>query len=267
MDPEDPPRQRHPRLFPGSRGRYHPAADARLRELHLPAILVDGRQLPARADRRYLQSLHRARHPVRGREHAGDPFRQAQRHRLPVPAVDAEGQLHEPRQYHRLPRRQDGPGDAAHLHADDPSGAGSQEEGVLSPHNSIQFREIAMTATPRTVAAGEVCDRRRLANALRILAIDAVEQARSGHPGMPMGMADIAEALWNHHLRHNPADPGWPDRDRFVLSNGHGSMLLYGLLHLTGYDLPMDELKRFRQLYSRTPGHPEHGVTPGVETT
>ncbi|CAO3427144.1 Transketolase (EC 2.2.1.1) [Azospirillum endophyticum] len=109
--------------------------------------------------------------------------------------------------------------------------------------------------------------RRMLANALRVLAIDAVEAANSGHPGMPMGMADIAEALWRRHLRHNPADPRWPDRDRFVLSNGHGSMLLYALLHLTGYGLPMDELRRFRQLGSRTPGHPEVGVTPGVETT
>ncbi|HEX2943779.1 MAG TPA: transketolase, partial [Rhodopila sp.] len=108
---------------------------------------------------------------------------------------------------------------------------------------------------------------RVLANALRFLAIDAVEQAKSGHPGMPMGMADIAEALWRHHLRHNPADPSWADRDRFVLSNGHGSMLLYGLLHLTGYDLPLEELRNFRQLHSKTPGHPEHGMTPGVETT
>src|SRR5258708_13015559 len=110
-------------------------------------------------------------------------------------------------------------------------------------------------------------DRRVLANALRMLAVDAVEQAKSGHPGMPMGMADIAEVLWNGYLKHNPADPRWPDRDRFVLSNGHGSMLLYGLLHLHGYDLPLAELKRFRQLHSRTPGHPEHGLTPGVETT
>jgi transketolase len=108
---------------------------------------------------------------------------------------------------------------------------------------------------------------RTLANALRMLAIDAVEQAKSGHPGAPMGMADIAEVLWRRHLKHNPADPHWPDRDRFVLSNGHASMLLYGLLHLTGYDLPIDELKRFRQLHSRAPGHPEVGVTPGVETT
>ncbi|HYG85372.1 MAG TPA: transketolase [Azospirillum sp.] len=109
--------------------------------------------------------------------------------------------------------------------------------------------------------------RRRFADALRALAIDAVEAANSGHPGMPMGMADIAEALWRHHLRHNPADPRWAGRDRFVLSNGHGSMLLYALLHLTGYDLPAGELRHFRQLGSRTPGHPEYGVTPGVETT
>ena len=106
-----------------------------------------------------------------------------------------------------------------------------------------------------------------LTNAIRALAMDAVQQANSGHPGMPMGMADIAETLWNHHLRHNPANPQWANRDRFVLSNGHGSMLLYALLHLTGYDLPMAELKRFRQLHSKTAGHPEHGITPGVETT
>ncbi|WP_175720240.1 transketolase [Burkholderia anthina] len=109
--------------------------------------------------------------------------------------------------------------------------------------------------------------RRRLANALRFLAIDAVEAAKSGHPGMPMGMADVAEVLWRNHLRHSPGDPAWPDRDRFILSNGHGSMLLYAALHLSGYDLPLDELKRFRQLHSKTPGHPEAGVTPGVETT
>jgi transketolase len=107
----------------------------------------------------------------------------------------------------------------------------------------------------------------RMANAIRMLAVDAVEQARSGHPGAPMGMADIAEVLWHRHLRHNPADPRWPDRDRFVLSNGHGSMLIYALLHLTGYDLPMAEIRNFRQLHSKTAGHPEVGLTPGVETT
>lgn len=109
--------------------------------------------------------------------------------------------------------------------------------------------------------------RRELANAVRFLAIDAVEAAKSGHPGMPMGMADIAEVLWNDHLRHNPANPKWPDRDRFVLSNGHGSMLLYALLHLSGYDLPLEEIKRFRQLHSKTAGHPERHLTPGAETT
>lgn len=103
--------------------------------------------------------------------------------------------------------------------------------------------------------------------AIRALAMDAVQKANSGHPGAPMGMAEIAEVLWNHHLRHNPANPKWADRDRFVQSNGHGSMLVYALLHLTGYDLPMEELKRFRQLHSKTPGHPEYGYTPGVETT
>jgi transketolase len=106
-----------------------------------------------------------------------------------------------------------------------------------------------------------------LANCIRALAMDAVEAAKSGHPGMPMGMAEIAVALWKRHLRHNPANPAWPDRDRFVLSNGHGSMLLYSLLHLTGYGLPIEELKRFRQLGSKTPGHPEYGYAPGVETT
>ncbi|UNK58087.1 transketolase [Pseudoxanthomonas daejeonensis] len=109
--------------------------------------------------------------------------------------------------------------------------------------------------------------RRQLANAIRFLAADAVEAAKSGHPGMPMGMADIAEVLWNDYLRHNPSDPHWINRDRFVLSNGHGSMLHYALLHLSGYDLPIDELKRFRQLHSKTAGHPERHETPGVETT
>ena len=107
----------------------------------------------------------------------------------------------------------------------------------------------------------------RMANAIRALSMDAVQQANSGHPGMPMGMADIAVGLWNEHLQHNPTDPHWLNRDRFVLSNGHGSMLLYSLLHLSGYDLSIEELKNFRQLHSKTPGHPEYGITVGVETT
>ena len=106
-----------------------------------------------------------------------------------------------------------------------------------------------------------------MANAIRALAMDAVQLANSGHPGAPMGMADMAAALWGEHLRHNPANPHWPDRDRFVLSNGHASMLIYSVLHLTGYDLPIDELKKFRQLHSKTAGHPEYGITPGIETT
>ncbi|ERJ18464.1 transketolase [Salinisphaera shabanensis T35B1] len=110
-------------------------------------------------------------------------------------------------------------------------------------------------------------DRRTLANAIRILAMDAVQQANSGHPGMPMGMADIAEVLANDFMRCNPSNPGWPDRDRLVVSNGHGCMLQYALLHLTGYDLPLEQLRQFRQLHSRTPGHPEYRLTPGVETT
>ncbi len=106
-----------------------------------------------------------------------------------------------------------------------------------------------------------------MANAIRILAIDAIQKANAGHPGMPMGMAEIALALWRRHLKHNPANPHWPDRDRFIVSNGHGSMLVYALLHLSGYDLSIEQLKRFRQLHSQTPGHPEFGRTPGVETT
>src|SRR6056300_950911 len=109
--------------------------------------------------------------------------------------------------------------------------------------------------------------RQQQANAIRALSMDAVQQAKTGHPGAPMGMADIAQVLWTDFLAHNPADPTWANRDRFVLSNGHGSMLLYSLLHLSGYALPIEELKNFRQLHSKTPGHPEYGYAPGVETT
>ena len=115
--------------------------------------------------------------------------------------------------------------------------------------------------------SGNGVSRKQCANAIRALSMDAVQKARSGHPGAPMGMADIAEVLWNDYLNHNPGNPQWFNRDRFVLSNGHGSMLIYSLLHLTGYDIPMKELKNFRQLHSKTPGHPEYGYTPGVETT
>ena len=127
---------------------------------------------------------------------------------------------------------------------------------------------MTMKSTAQKAGTGTALPgRRELANAIRALSMDAVQKANSGHPGMPMGMADIAEVLWNDFLRHNPANPKWVDRDRFLLSNGHGSMLLYSLLHLAGYDLPMEELKNFRQLHSKTPGHPEYGCAPGVETT
>src|SRR5690606_25099500 len=122
---------------------------------------------------------------------------------------------------------------------------------------------------PARIATGVVPmpARSQLAHAIRFLSMDAVQAANSGHPGAPMGMADIAEVLWNGFLRHNPANPAWPNRDRFVLSNGHGSMLLYSLLHLSGYDLSIDDLKHFRQLHSPTAGHPEYHECPGVETT
>ncbi len=130
-------------------------------------------------------------------------------------------------------------------------------------------RENASTIySLKTINSGVIMSsRQELANAIRVLSMDAVQKAKSGHPGAPMGMADIAEVLWRDFLKHNPSDPNWADRDRFVLSNGHGSMLIYSLLHLSGYDLSIDDLKNFRQLHSKTPGHPEYGYTPGVETT
>src|SRR5659263_146807 len=134
-----------------------------------------------------------------------------------------------------------------------PAARQSRFRGVLAFHItskcSVFLRHSMNNPTPEFA--------KQMANTIRMLAVDAVEKAKSGHPGAPMGMADIAEVLWNRHLTHNPANPHWHNRDRFVLSNGHGSMLLYALLHLTGYDLPMAELKNFRQLHSKTPGHPE----------
>jgi len=137
-----------------------------------------------------------------------------------------------------------------------------------SAANSPSIRVFPdMPDTPAVTPARPAALERDMGNAVRALAMDAVQRANSGHPGMPMGMAEIALALWDRHYKHNPADPHWPDRDRFVLSNGHGSMLQYALLHLSGYDLPIEEIINFRQMHSRTPGHPEVGVTPGVETT
>jgi transketolase len=136
--------------------------------------------------------------------------------------------------------------------------AGEDKIGALLKYSQFIFLETTFTMSNLQI---------RMANAIRALSMDAVQQANSGHPGMPMGMADIAVGLWNEHLQHNPTDPHWLNRDRFVLSNGHGSMLLYSLLHLSGYDLSIEELKNFRQLHSKTPGHPEYGITVGVETT
>src|SRR5450432_2005367 len=136
-------------------------------------------------------------------------------------------------------------------------------DAILSPESSLASGPGAHGERIATPAERSTL----MANAIRALSMDAVQQANSGHPGAPMGMAEIAVALWGRHLRHNPANPRWPGRDRFVLSNGHGSMLLYSLLHLTGYDLALSELRNFRQLGSKTPGHPEFAITPGVETT
>src|SRR5690606_3315672 len=158
-----------------------------------------------------------------------------------------------PAEQHRGAGRKDGAGDADHLHADDPAAHGSQAPRAAGGRMSVPQPSPAGRPSPRDCA-----------NAIRLLAVDAVQAANPGPPGAPMGMADIAEVPWQRYLRHDPAAPQWPDRDRFVLSNGHASMLLYALLHLTGYDLPIDELRRFRQLHSRTPGHPEFGETPGV---
>src|SRR6201995_784095 len=139
---------------------------------------------------------------------------------------------------------------------------------MTSAESSVETVETPGAAAPeQNVTPAQPVTPKRMADLIRALAMDAVQKANSGHPGMPMGMAEIAEVLWRRHMRHNPANPRWPDRDRFVVSNGHGSMLLYSLLHLSGYDLPMEQLQQFRQMGSKTPGHPEYGVTPGVETT
>ncbi len=143
-----------------------------------------------------------------------------------------------------------------------PAAATPATPAPKAPRKPVDPAAKAAKAAAKAAATSSL-----MANAIRALAMDAVQQANSGHPGAPMGMAEIAVALWSRHLKHNPANPQWADRDRFVLSNGHGSMLIYALLHLAGYDLPMSELRNFRQLHSRTPGHPEVHVTPGVETT
>jgi transketolase N-terminal domain/subunit len=190
-------------------------------------------------------------------------FANPEGHRLPLPAEHDQRLVDEPRQHHRRARRQDGTGDAADLHALHLAHDGAAQAcpgGAVMASANLADRP---RARPRGHAHRTDADGQRL----RALAMDAVQQANSGHPGAPMGMAEMAVALWHRPSAPQPGQPAWPDRDRFVLSNGHASMLLYALLHLSGYDLPMDELQRFRQLHSRTPGHPEVGLTPGVETT
>ena len=178
-------------------------------------------------------------------------------HSFPPESSSADGLNHTPH---------DG-GESFTDNADDPAPEAGWTDGVT------EVDDVHLDGTAETfVSSGwpafpQPDTARRMANAVRVLAMDAIEKAKSGHPGMPMGMADIAVALWSAHLKHSPADPTWFDRDRFVLSNGHGSMLLYALLHLSGYDLSIDDIQNFRQLHSKTPGHPEVGVTPGVETT
>ena len=178
-------------------------------------------------------------------------------HSFPPEPSSADGLNHTPH---------DG-GESFTDNADDPAPEAGWTDGVTEVDDvhldgtAETFVSTGWPAFPQPDTA------RRMANAVRVLAMDAIEKAKSGHPGMPMGMADIAVALWSAHLKHSPADPTWFDRDRFVLSNGHGSMLLYALLHLSGYDLSIDDIQNFRQLHSKTPGHPEVGVTPGVETT
>ena len=178
-------------------------------------------------------------------------------HSFPPESSSADGLNHTPH---------DG-GESFTDNADDPAPEAGWTDGVTEVDDvhldgtAETFVNTGWPAFPQPDTA------RRMANAVRVLAMDAIEKAKSGHPGMPMGMADIAVALWSAHLKHSPADPTWFDRDRFVLSNGHGSMLLYALLHLSGYDLSIDDIQNFRQLHSKTPGHPEVGVTPGVETT
>ena len=178
-------------------------------------------------------------------------------HSFPPESSSADGLNHTPH---------DG-GESFTDNADDPAPEAGWTDGVTEVDDvhldgtAETFVSTGWPAFPQPDTA------RRMANAVRVLAMDAIDKAKSGHPGMPMGMADIAVALWSAHLKHSPADPTWFDRDRFVLSNGHGSMLLYALLHLSGYDLSIDDIQNFRQLHSKTPGHPEVGVTPGVETT
>src|SRR6185437_12798152 len=257
MDPEAASRPCTSRLLGGSDNRHHPSAHAGLCKLHLSAIHRDRHQFPAHPDGGHVEPVRRAMDTDPRRIHGGDPPEESARHRLPLSALDDPAQLHVARELDRDSRIEAGPRDAAHPDAPHPATDRTQEALAMTIH-SVTASNIHRTLPSHTA----------MANAVRFLAADAVEKANSGHPGMPMGMADVATVLFSRFLKFDAADPRWPDRDRFVLSAGHGSMLLYALLHLTGYEtLTLDELKRFRQWGAKTPGHPEYGHTEGVETT
>src|SRR5260370_30023452 len=215
VDPEAAPRPQRPRLHRGGRDRPHPAADAGLRELHLSAIRRDRHQLPARADGRYLESVHRALDTDAGRIDGGDPSEKSARDRFSLSAVDDPEQLHVARQLDRDSRIEARSGDAAHSNPPDPATDGTQEAHGMTAH--------VLSCIPGRPDVSHA----EMANAIRFLAIDAVEKAKSGHPGMPMGMADVATVLFSRFLKFDPADPAWPDRDRFVLSAWHRSPPLY----------------------------------------
>ena len=267
VDPEDPPRQGRARLLHRGGGGHDPAPHAGLRELHLPAVLAHAHQLPARPHRRHLEPLHRARHPHRGRELRRDPLPRSEGDRLPVPASRCSTTPSCPARTPSSCRAGRWSSRCRSSSRPRSSSSWTGSAGPRSAPRTSRMEKPMRADLERLETSPRIVPPRVLADAIRMLAADAVQRAGSGHPGMPMGMADIAEVLWSRFLRHAPETPLWPNRDRVVVSNGHGSMLLYAMLHLTGYDLGVEELRRFRQLGSRTPGHPERGVTPGVETT
>src|SRR6476469_8541408 len=205
--------------------------------------------------------------PDSGRIDGRDPFQESARNRFPLPALDAGLELHVARQFNCNSRCQARPCDATHSDTADHATHFPQAEfevtDLATPLNEATLNGSVTGGSARTHVSHQ-----QMANAIRFLAVDAVDKANSGHPGMPMGMADVATVLFTRFLKFDPSDPAWPDRDRFVLSAGHGSMLLYALLHLTGYEgMTIEEIKRFRQLGWLTPGHPEHFITAGVATT
>jgi fructose-1,6-bisphosphatase I/sedoheptulose-1,7-bisphosphatase len=235
--------------------RHHPAPHAGLRALHLPAVHPHAREFPAHSLRGHLQPLHRARDPGARREHGGDPLRPAQGHRLSLPAEHDQRLLHVAGQHHRRAGRQDGAGHAADLHALRVAHDGTAQARPGSP--------VMSSASTDRVLRTDSGRFEPMANALRAIAMDAVQKANSGHPGAPMGMAEMAVALWGGHLRHNPANPHWPDRDRFVLSNGHASMPCCTAC-CTSAATSCSRGAEAVPPVAQDAGPPEVGVTPGV---